>query len=103
VKKRVRVFGFALQTLVWLAQFWRLFFSTTRLISEGRGHTRSSRGVVMRTTDRRTAVTSKKHRRSSLRVRLAWRSATLEMHPAKTKIIYRKDKKRKKHVPERQI
>ena len=27
----------------------------------------------------------------------------LEMHPTKTKIIYRKDKKRKKHVPERQI
>src|SRR6516164_726703 len=61
--------------VVWSAQSWRTFFSTMRLISGWRGHTRISRGVGMQTMDWCTAVTRKKHRRSSLSYKLAWRSA----------------------------
>jgi len=45
------------------------------LISGWRGHTRTSRGVGMRTMDWCTAVTSKKHRRLSLSYKFAWQSA----------------------------
>src|SRR5208283_436639 len=85
--------------VVWLAQSWRTFFSTTRSISGWRGHTRTSRGVGMRTTDWCTAETSKKHRRSSLSYKLAWQNAIWRCIQRKPKSPTAKTKKRKGTYP----
>ena len=53
---------------------WALLY-IERWLSGWRGNTRISRGVGMQTRDWCTAVTSKRHRRSSLSFKLAWRSA----------------------------
>jgi RNA-directed DNA polymerase len=61
--------------VVWLAQFWRTSFFTTRSISGWCGHTRISRGVGTRTMGWCTATMSKKHKLSRLSFKPDWRSA----------------------------
>src|SRR6516162_1881548 len=84
--------------VVWSAQSWRTFFSTTRLISGWRGHTRTSRGVGMQTMDWCTAVTSKKLRRLSLSYKFAWQSAAWRCIQRKPKSSIAKTRRAKAHI-----
>ena len=53
----------------------------------------------MQMTDWFTAGRSRKPKPSRLTFKLAWRHASLELHPVKTRIVYCKDKKRNAEYP----
>jgi len=76
------------------------FVSKLVILSGWRGNTRISRGVGIQTMDWCTAVTSKRHRRSSLSFKLAWRSAAWRWED-QNRLLQRK--KAQRQVSERQI